>query len=152
MLSGKHYWKFDPKELTVLAGYPRSIGQDFFGCAAHQAIHPFFIWPTDWLNRSEVLGILWSFCCVRYRVCVSLKFSSYFIHIYLEVLHKSTAFRQTWKTFMFYPRATTRNVNKNSKTREVWWRFLKLHVSINHTLTWKTCSCIKCVVKYAAIV
>lgn len=43
MLSGKRYWKFDPVELTVLAGYPRSIGQDFFGCAAHQAIHPFFI-------------------------------------------------------------------------------------------------------------
>lgn len=43
MLSGKQYWKFDPLELTVLAGYPRSIGQDFFGCAAHQAIHPFFI-------------------------------------------------------------------------------------------------------------
>lgn len=30
--------------------------------------------------------------------------------------------------FMFYSRATTHNVNKHSKTQEVWWRFLKLHV------------------------
>lgn len=33
-LSGLQYWKFDPVALTVLEGYPRSIGMDFFGCAA----------------------------------------------------------------------------------------------------------------------
>ncbi|XP_076020164.1 stromelysin-3-like [Genypterus blacodes] len=33
-LSGLHYWKFDPAELKVLEGYPRSVGMDFFGCTA----------------------------------------------------------------------------------------------------------------------
>lgn len=47
ILSGLHYWKFDPLELTVLAGYPRSIGRDFFGCAAHQTIHPSSHYLTD---------------------------------------------------------------------------------------------------------
>ncbi|XP_068609095.1 stromelysin-3-like [Brachionichthys hirsutus] len=32
-LRGPYYWKFDPVELKLLAGYPRSIGGDFFGCA-----------------------------------------------------------------------------------------------------------------------
>uniref|UniRef100_A0A8C7MS03 Matrix metallopeptidase 11 n=1 Tax=Oncorhynchus kisutch TaxID=8019 RepID=A0A8C7MS03_ONCKI len=31
-LSGMQYWKFDPVEVTVLEGYPRYIGMDFFGC------------------------------------------------------------------------------------------------------------------------
>lgn len=43
--------------------------------------------------------------------------------------------------FMFYSRATTRNVNKHSKTQEVWWPFFKLHVRASLTpLMWKTCS------------
>ncbi|XP_069573411.1 stromelysin-3-like [Brachyistius frenatus] len=33
-LSGLHYWKFDPVALKVLEGFPRSIGNDFFGCSA----------------------------------------------------------------------------------------------------------------------
>ncbi|XP_034048738.1 stromelysin-3-like [Thalassophryne amazonica] len=33
-LSGLNYWKFDPVVLTVLEGYPRNIGMDFFGCPA----------------------------------------------------------------------------------------------------------------------
>lgn len=33
-LSGLQYWKFDPVRLRVVDGFPRSIGQDFFGCAA----------------------------------------------------------------------------------------------------------------------
>ncbi|XP_023664427.1 stromelysin-3-like isoform X2 [Paramormyrops kingsleyae] len=33
-LSGKQYWKVDPKEGGVLEGYPRSIGMDFFDCAS----------------------------------------------------------------------------------------------------------------------
>lgn len=37
ILSGQYYWKFDPVELKVLEGYPRSIGTDFFGCAAFPA-------------------------------------------------------------------------------------------------------------------
>ncbi|KAK2819394.1 hypothetical protein Q5P01_024955 [Channa striata] len=33
-LSGLQYWKFDPVTLKLLEGYPRSIGQDFFGCSS----------------------------------------------------------------------------------------------------------------------
>ncbi|KAM6902447.1 stromelysin-3-like [Xenentodon cancila] len=33
-LSGQKYWKFDPVALTVLKGYPRIIGVDFFDCSA----------------------------------------------------------------------------------------------------------------------
>ncbi|XP_028318735.1 stromelysin-3-like [Gouania willdenowi] len=31
-LSGQQYWRFDPVALTITEGFPRSIGQDFFGC------------------------------------------------------------------------------------------------------------------------
>ncbi|XP_061119564.1 stromelysin-3-like [Conger conger] len=31
-LSGRQYWKVDPVTQTVLPGYPRGIGMDFFGC------------------------------------------------------------------------------------------------------------------------
>ncbi|XP_061589208.1 stromelysin-3-like [Cololabis saira] len=33
-VSGQDYWKFDPVTLTVLKGYPRIIGVDFFSCSA----------------------------------------------------------------------------------------------------------------------
>ncbi|XP_044540570.1 stromelysin-3, partial [Gracilinanus agilis] len=32
-LRGRHYWKFDPVKVRVLEGFPRLVGQDFFGCA-----------------------------------------------------------------------------------------------------------------------
>ncbi|KAG7476764.1 hypothetical protein MATL_G00086320 [Megalops atlanticus] len=31
-LRGKQYWKYDPMDQTVLEGYPRVIGMDFFSC------------------------------------------------------------------------------------------------------------------------
>ncbi|KAJ3604139.1 hypothetical protein NHX12_028880, partial [Muraenolepis orangiensis] len=31
-LRGRQYWKFDPGARNSLEGYPRDIGQDFFGC------------------------------------------------------------------------------------------------------------------------
>ncbi|XP_064164514.1 stromelysin-3 [Anguilla rostrata] len=31
-LSGRQYWKVDPATRSVLPGYPRGIGMDFFGC------------------------------------------------------------------------------------------------------------------------
>ncbi|KAM6986262.1 stromelysin-3 [Aplochiton taeniatus] len=33
-LSGLEYWKFNSVDITVLNGYPRNIGMDFFGCSA----------------------------------------------------------------------------------------------------------------------
>ncbi|XP_051829375.1 stromelysin-3 [Antechinus flavipes] len=32
-LHGGQYWKFDPVKVRVLEGFPRPIGQDFFGCS-----------------------------------------------------------------------------------------------------------------------
>ncbi|KAL4609571.1 stromelysin-3-like [Arapaima gigas] len=33
-LSGRQYWKFDPVKMRVLEGYPRNVGEDFFGCTS----------------------------------------------------------------------------------------------------------------------